>query len=285
MYQYTEFDEIPLPVQDHTQQHDPTSAESTVVDSVGGAFDWLGSTRRRGRRQIITFTGTYSGEVHNLIDDASDPLVDDGGDNLIVGSAAQDVRASVTAIMEKIGQRGTLWRTRLDDDVQQWKTARLLSIPWEREVVDVGLLAELTCQLETTMDAWRAESSSSDSVGTSSGVPAALTVDNGGSLSVTDAIITVTHTSGTITQVDIDDAAAGIDLTWTGSLGSGNVLTIDCGAQTVKKGSADAYSTFSLGSGHTVQGWCPLAVGANPIVVKTTGGAATVAITYYEQFP
>ena len=282
-YQYTKFDGIDLPLYNHEQAHDPMPAESTIIDSVGGAWDWLGSARRRGRKQIISFKGVFTSGEYGLVDDNGDPIVDESMQQIIVAAGVAALRAKVVALLEKRGVRGSLIRTRLDDSTTEWKTARLLQVGWQRKWEDHGVIAELSFQLETYMEGWHAASATSTSDSAVAATPKALTVENAGQIPVDDATFTVTRTSGTITTVAV--TGTGIDWTWTGSLGASDVLVVDAGNQTVKKTGVDAYSGFALGGSHTAQGWLPLAEGDNVITVTLTGGNGTVAVSHYDQFP
>lgn len=282
MFQFIEFDGVSLPLYEHGQPHDPMPSESTLLDSIGGAFDWIGDARKNGRKQAISPMGVFVGETDFIVDENGNFLVDESGNFIIWGDAEQTVQASVVALLEKKGVTGQLWRKRLKDDVRQWKTARLLAVPWPRVWEDHALKAELTCQFETNMEFWRSETATTTSDSASDGVALYLPVNNAGQV-VDDAIITITRTSGTITAVSL--SGTGIDLDWTGSLGDGDVLTIDCGKQTVKKNSADAYSGFSLGAVHTLAGWLQLNPGSNTFLATVTGGNATVSIEHFDQFP
>lgn len=282
-YQFTKFDGIELPLYNHQQNHDPMPAESTIIDSVGGAWDWFGTARRRGRKQIIPFRGMFTAEQYGLVDDSGNPVVDESMQQIIVAEGVAALRAKVVALLEKRGVRGPLWRKRLDDNVLEWKTARLLQIGWPRKWEDHGLLAELSFQFETYMEGWNAATATASSDSAVAATPLGLTVENAGQIPVDDGVFTVTRTSGTITTVAV--TGTGIDWTWTGSLGASDVLTIDAGNQTVKKTGADAYSGFVLGGSHTAQGWLPLAEGDNTLTVTLTGGNGTVAVSHYDQFP
>lgn len=284
-YQYVEFDGVSLPLYDHAQSHDPMPVETAIVDSIGGAHDWWGSARRRGRKQLISFIGRYFAEGFYLVDDVGDFLVDEAGHFLTTNFGPEALRQQVDSLLEKRGVRGPLWRLRLDDNALEWKTARLLQIGWPRIWEDHALIAKLTPQFETLMDGWHAENATNTSGSATDGVPLGINVENTGQMAVYDAALTVTRTSGTITAVTIVYLAGGIDLEWTGSLGDGDVLTIDCSNQTVRKNSTDAYSGFSLESAHTAEGWLPLEVGVNALVVTVTGGDATVAVSHYNQSP
>jgi len=283
-YQYTAFDGVALPLYNHEQGHDPMASEPTLLDSVGGAYDWVGTGRRKGRKQLINIRGIYFGDTDYLVDDVGDFLVDDVGDYLIVGNGVQMLQSQVTALREKKSVKGTLWRTRLYDDVLEWKTARLLQIGWPRKWDDHAIIGEMSCQFETAMEFWHAATATTTSGSATNGISLGLTVDNAGE-QVEDATITIAATSGTITAVSLTCAELGISLSWAGSLASGSTLTIDCDAQTVRIGTTDSYSGFSLGGSHTAAGWLTLAAGANPIVATVTGGNATITIAHYNQYP
>lgn len=280
-YRYVEFDGVSLPLFDHSQNHSPMPSEATLRDSIGGTYDWVGSARKKGRKQTISFTGVYLGETEYLVDDTGDRLVDDAGDYLIAGDAKQLLMASVAALMEKKGVRGQLWRERLTDDVLQWKTARLLQVNWPRKWEDHAVRADITCQLETAMEFWHAATESTSSGNASNGLVCPVAVSNGGER-IDDARIEITCISGTLTAIAI--TGNGIELAWTGSLASGETLVIDCSTQTVPAAGVDSYSGFSLGDDHTIAGWLQIDPGDNTYMVTVTGGNATVSIDYYEQF-
>lgn len=283
-HQYTKFKEVPIALYDHSQSHDPMPIESTLLDSIGGAYDWKGTGRRKGRKQAIPLTGKYFGETERLVDETGDFLVDENGDGLIAGNGPQMLQAQVTALKEEIGNTGRLWRKRLADDVLEWKTARFTAMQWPRKWSDHAIIAEISCQFETAMEFWHANTATTTSGSASNGISLPLLVNNAGQ-TVDDAVITITRSSGTITAMSLTCSELGIDLVWTGSLGSGDVLRIDCGAQTIRKGTANAYSGFSLGGSHTAAGWLPIASGTYSFIAVVTGGNATVAIQHYNQYP
>jgi hypothetical protein len=280
-YQYTAFDDIPLPLYDHKQSHASMASEPTLRDSVGGSYDWRGADRRAGRKQIISGQGKYFGEITYLTDEEGNLILDESDNPIITGNAQQTLAAEVRALMEKKGDRGQLWRNRLTDSVLQWKTARLLNVDWPRKVEDHAIIAEVSYQFETQMEFWHSEDATITDDSAVSGVPLVLTVPNSG-MTAEDAIITIARSSGTITEVSITGTA--IDITWAGSLGASAELVIDCGLQTVRKNGVDAYSGLTLESAHTAAGWLPLLPGDNLITVTVTGGNAAVEISHYNQF-
>lgn len=282
-YQYVEFDGVDLPLFNHSQNHSPMSSDATLRDSIGGSYDWRGATRKKGRKQTISLSGVYLGEVTYLTDGLGNYLVDESGNFIVAGHAKEMLRSQVADLMAKKGVRGQLWREDLSTDDRQWKTARLLQVNWQRKYDDHAVIANMSCAFETSMEFWHAEEATETSVNAVAATPKALNITNNGQ-QVDDAVITITHTSGTITAIAFLDHATGVDWTWTGSLSGGTILTIDCGAQTIRKGSTDSYSGFALGGSHTAAGWLPLSSGENAFGVTLTGGNATVTVSHYDQY-
>lgn len=281
-YRYIEFDGVPLPAANFEQQHDTAPVESDLLDSVGGVFAYHGNAPKRARRQTISLRGIYWGETDYLVDDLGNPIVDEAGNRLIAGDATAMLRSQVDALRAKRGRQGALVRVRMDDGAEQWLTARLLQIAWQRTRPDMAVRAELSCQFESAMTAWRAETATSVTVSAAAGVPTGLLTQNGGDVPVANATLAVARTSGTITAVRVQ--GPGIDWTWTGTLDTGQTLTVDCGSQTMRRSGADVYGGWVRAAAHTAAGWLPLALGDNPFLVTVAGGNATITISHYNQF-
>lgn len=281
-YRYTEFDGVALPAANFEQQHDSAPIESDLLDSVGGVFAYHGSAPKAARRQEIYLRGIYWGETSYLVDDLGNPIVDEAGNNLYAGDATAMLRSQVDALRAKRGRQGALVRVRMDDGAEQWLTARLLQIAWQRTRPDMGVRAELSCRFESAMTAWRATIAATATVSAAAAAPTGLLVQNGGDVPVANATLAVARTSGTITAVRVQ--GPGIDWTWTGSIGADQTLTIDCGAQTMRVGSSDVYSGWTRAAGHTAAGWLPLGVGDTALTITLTGGGGDVTISHYNQF-
>ncbi len=282
-YRWTDFDDVPLPVGNLEQQHDIAPIESDLLDGIDGrVFSYRGTATKEARKQTIQVRGVYVGATAYLTDGAGNYIVDESGNRIIAGDAYAMLRSQVGALVAKRGAVGRLWRVRLDDGARQWLTARLLQIAYPRKRKDMGLVAELTCLFETAMIACRADDATTTAASVSAGATAGLAVPVGGDIAVHDAVFSAAATSGTVTSVRVQ--GAGIDWTWTGSLASGQTLTVDAGAQTVRRGSTNAYSGFARASGHTAAGWLPLAPGDNVLLVTVTGGNADISVTHYDQF-
>ena len=282
-YQFVEFDGVDLPLFNHSQNHSPMASDATLRDSIGGAYDWVGAARKKGRKQVISLTGVYLGEVAYLTDGLGNFLVDESGNFIVAGHAKEMLKSQVADLMAKKGVRGQLWREDLALEERQWKTARLLQVNWQRKYDDHAVIANMSCTFETSMEFWHEEDATETSVSAVASTPVALNITNNGQ-QVDDAVITITQTSGTITAVAFLDHATGVDWTWTGTLVLGQILTIDCDRQTIRKDSSDAYSGFALGGSHSAAGWLPLASGENALGVTVTGGDATVTVSHYDQY-
>lgn len=285
VYQIYQFDSVPLPLYNPEATHDAGPTDSTLKASIGGVFDVYGTRRRLPRMQRITLQGVYAaadGDVL-LVDHAGVYIVDHQGDYIRTATAQGYLRRQVDAIRAKQGVRGTLWRRRWDDTtVSQWKTARLLNVRERGSAEQRAHFAKLDLEFETAHAAWRAAAASSVSKTLVSGGAAGINMTADGNAPVTDAIITITA-SGTITSLAIKGLHVGIDLRWTGTLANGQALVVDAGAQTVLQSGSNAYSGFSLGSGHIAQGWLPMAEGITPLVVESNG-PGTVAASWYDQW-
>lgn len=285
IYQIYQFDDVALPLYNPEASHDAGPSPSTLRASIGGTFDVYGTRRRLPQVLKTQVSGIYlsADDYVLLVSHDGKYIVDHDGDFIATATALGYLRRQVDAIRAKQGVRGALYRRRWDDtSVVQWKTARLLAVRERGRPEQRTRYAQIDLEFETAMAAWRAETASSASGTLVSGGGLGLNVTADGNAVVEDAVITITA-SGAISSLAIKGLHAGIDLRYAGSIGAGSVLTIDCGAQTVLRNGANAYSGFSLGSGHTAQGWLPMAEGITPLVVESNG-AGSAAISWYDQW-
>jgi len=269
-YQVYKFDDVWLPVGNNDVEMGPGQADSGLVDSAGGVFTLWPDYQRYPRRSPVDVSGSYVGATMFETDEAGNYIVDEAGNRIVGHSAAVDLRVKLQALQSKIGAWGTLWRRTLPgQDVEQWKTAKLLRARWQQRHTDGGALAEVSCLFETRMPGWHAEDQTTDTATfTASGLQQ-LNVDNGGELRVDDAEIVITSGSGGYTSVRVQCADTGVDWTFTGgTAATGATRTIDCDTGTIRSGSdVDMYEYFTLNSGHTARGWLPLEVGNNQLIV------------------
>lgn len=279
-YQIYQFDGVTLPLYDQTQDLSTGAVETSLIQTVGGAFDWAGSRRRLPLRAAPTISGQYAAEVDGdrLVESAGNPIIESAGVYVVAHSAHADLRAQVDALKSKVGVRGLLVRRRFDNEsVTQVRTARLLEVREKGETEERGVRAALDCIFEMAGAGWRSTAQSSVSL-----INNAL-VESAGTLPVRNATLTVTA-STTITRIDVACDAQGVAWSWTGSLAAGTTLVVDAEALTVRAAGADAYSGFALGSGHTADGWLYLAPGPNVVMVSVTGAASAITLAWWDMW-
>lgn len=281
-YRLHKFDNVLLPIYDPRPDMGQGVVESSLLDSVGGAFDYYATRQRLPRKQTITFQGTYLGELSYFVDHSGNFFVDHSGNFFVNGTAEGDLQAQVEALTAKLGQRGSLYRQFLNNPTRlHWKTARLLNVAHQREQQDTSLMAKIFCTFETLMAAWRSETATTTSLGSGSGIRA-LTVPVIGNVAISDATLAITA-GATITSIRMRNTALGVDWTWAGTLTSGQALTVNAGTQRILIGSTNAYSGLTYASVHTARGLLPLVPGTNPYVI-TTDANATVAFSHFNQW-
>ena len=255
-YLLVTFDGVTLPSRNAAMPLDTGDVVPGIIQATGGAFDRYGTRKVLPQMRTISYTAGYS------------------------AATAATLRGSLDGLRAKIGTRGQLIRQRIDDSVQQWLYARLLSVNGEWRNEGTRYL-EVTCSWETAEPSWRTTSAISTDRSLSSGTQN-LTPVVGGTAPSSDGLITVT-TSGTITAGTITCAALGVLINWTGSLTAGNTLTIDCGLKTVKVNAADAYSWLSFGTAHTALDWLPLTQGT-PSIEFGVNGAGTANLAHWNRW-
>ena len=283
-YTLTEFDNVPLPIAMPEDDLSTGAVDSSLLDSIGGVYNYFGSGQRLPRRHQFAHSGKYEGDVSYRITDTAYFRVTDSGLVRVTATAAiADLHGKVNDIKGKIGVIGMLWRRRLADDEMTWKQCRLLKVNHVEVIENANMVSEVESIFETSDVGWHSENAVVTSASATAGVGEPLNVPNGGTIQVQDAILSVERTSGTITAVTI--TGTGIDITWTGSIGAGETLVIDSGLQTVMVEGDDEYDGFVLGASHTVEGWLPLALGANVLTVTVTGGNADVSVEHFDQWP
>jgi hypothetical protein len=284
VYQIYQFDDAALPLYNPEQQLSPPAAPSALVASIGGQFDYAGGRRELAQAHEISVRGIYAApETAYLVDHAGNQIVDHASNDIIVATALGYLRYQMQALTDKIGCQGTLWRRRWDDEtVAQWKTARLRTVRQSHDYKRRLYLAEIEAAFESSMVGWRAATAVTVSGTLVTNGRVGLRIDGGGDVQIDDAVLTIAAT-GAITSLTIAATDAGIELVYAGTLASGQTLTIDAGARTVKRGTANHYQYFSLGAKHTADGWLPLARGVTPLVIYSDG-PGTATVRYYHQF-
>lgn len=284
-YALTDFNGVPLPQAMPSDDLSTGRTDSTLNNSIGGVFDSYGANRRYPGVHRFLHKGKYEGKtsagyIRVTVDD--DIRLTKSGDTRVVAyQPLLELQTQTDALKALIGVRGPLWRRRYSDDARQWKTCRLLEVQHVETVAQAGVVSDVQSSYETAMNGWHAEAATVVSGSASAGVALPLTAANAGLLPICDAVLTITGTSGTITQIIV--GGGGVGITWTGSLLPGQVLQIDAGNRTVTKDNNDSYSGFSLAA--NVQEWLALGVGTSYLAVTLTGGNGAVSLSYYNQWP
>lgn len=282
-YHFTHFNETEIPAYMPQQDHSPVRALATIVPTLGGYYDHRGARAANPQMQSIVARGTVVGELEYWVDETDDPMVDESGDYLIWGNAIQMLRTQVDELAKWVLERGTLWRRRQDDEERQWKTVRFANMSFQQERNDL-FHAQLTCTFETRMAYWHAETLTTVSGNATSGTPLTLTVENDGQRTISDAVLRVVGSSGTIILITIVCESVGVDLAWSGSLTSGEELVLDCGESAIPDGVDDAFDGLVMDTEHSAAGWLLLPVPTSDYVITVSGGNAVVSIEYYKQF-
>jgi hypothetical protein len=281
-YRLHRFGDVNLPIYNIKSDFSQGQVESTLLDSVGGTFDYYGTRRRLPRKQNIGFTGLYLGERSYLVDHLGNRFVDHLGNPFITGSGTGGLLAQLEAIYGMLGKRDRLYRQYFDDSTRlEWKQARLLNIQHQRENEDTELTATLSFLWETNMIGWRSENATETELESGTG-ERSFSVQVDGTLDVYDAIITITATN-TTSSIYLQNTTSTAHWRWTGSLLAGNDLVIDCGTQTVFNNGTSAYTGIEYQASHLTRGIFPLYVGANSININSNA-EVSVVISHYNQY-
>jgi hypothetical protein len=146
------------------------------------------------------------------------------------------------------------------------------SAPWD---LSDGLFLDVGLYLDWEGDTWTPDASGY-----------MLIITTAGNRTVTDPIVAVfASASETISQIGI--ACGDCDWTWKSTVPISGALVINCGTKSVYLNGADAYSVFTLNSGHASADWLQLQPGDNTVTVTYTGNAgdtAKIAIIYQDKY-
>lgn len=250
-YSLVSFDSVALPLSMPEDPLDTGSVTPGILPAVGGAFDRYGTRQVLPQARVLNFRGRYDGSA-----------------------SATALQTLLDALRAKIGVRGLLVRSD-QSAVSTSIYARLLSADGAWTIEDT-LTARLDLVFETAEPSWRAASGST----ATGSVGGNTSIVNDGTAPIYDAVITLTASGGALVNPTMIVAALGVSLKYTGSIADTKALVVDCGAMTVKNDGANAYSGFTLESGHTARGWLPLTVTTHTLAVAGTGaGSVSVAFT------
>lgn len=183
--------------------------------------------------------------------------------------------------------RGKLWVSD-DDDVLWWAIARVTAIPPIDLDVENWMAPPFEVDFRRYSD-WRAETATTVTE-TVTSTSEDISVVNGGTLDVSDAIITITaNESGGFDGINITNLSNGDEFTIDQvAAGDGSVLKIDCGRHTVQYASdgetfVSAYGNFTWGDKQV--DFMRLPKGTSTLrVVNDTTPNCDVEIEFYQAY-
>ena len=242
-----------LPLYAGRQPQGAGDVGSSLVQIPGGVFDYRGSDDAAPEAERSDIVGEW------------------------IAATASEVEAKVRALRALRGVRSRLWRVDASSN-QQWRWARCLRVQSE---VEPGALTVASFRLTFELFPMPWSGTDRSNSVTLSSSPQNVSLTNSGDAYVRDAVLTLTAGSAAITQVDFVVSGV-VAMRWTGTIGVGQSLVIDCGKRTVLLAGADAYSGFSLESGHAIGDWLRLAKGGNTTLVVTRSGGSTNSTLAWE---
>ena len=234
-YILDEFNGVTLPIS-MPQNDFTTEVQPGVVPLLAGAFDYNGSEQIYHRGQ-----GNSKSALLNEANQAS-------------------IISTFQALRAQVGKRGKLYR-QWDDATREWVWARFVGLSGRRELEHtLTLPASMNFQIFSAV--WSSETQTTVNQDVDND-PQTVSVTNNGNADVANPIITITMPvmGSNVTSVQIEKSGS-IDMTWTGTLGSEQVLIIDCGQKAITVNGTNAYDlTFT--SSHTITDWIRIEPGAN----------------------
>ena len=247
-------------------------ARVTILD------DYLSSPNRRGSNIVVPFRhGTVFAQKY--YDER----------RIVFGMAV--IAESATALETAMDS----WRSLFSPLTQQTlemtmtdATVRNASATVDRSIETVRVsdrIAKITVEFTLTSPFFRLSSAIADNTTVINASPKAMTVTNPGSVIETDPTIII---HGAFTSITIANSTNGASLTYTGSIGTGETVTI--GTNT----SGEYYATLSTGSANVIgnvthsgsAALFPVNVGANTLSITSAGRDAnsTVKISFYAPY-
>lgn len=277
MYAITQFGTITLPTYNTEWPLEPLPARLLFVETTGGAFDNDGDGRNR---QTLPFALRYQAVVSE--------------------DTYNNNRGVLDTLRAAVGTRAKLYRTALDNNAQQFCTARLSAMPhtwpfeqrgyfvisldfqqlspWNGAVHGVGWFFDAGIVLD---NARTLDETPPTTLNTS---PKSITIANAGNLPVDNVQFILTAGSANITTFSLSGPDWGFS--WSGILVAGSTLTIDTGAFSVLNAGGNDYANFTLATNHKVEKWVSFTPGNNTFSVAKVGGStnSTLAAVFYDRW-
>ena len=279
MYRIEYFDDVILPTARPEDDHGTGSVDSGVLKTIGAGYDAYGSRIARPKRRVIRHRGMYTTPGF-FVDQSGNYIVDDLGNYLVWSADDNEILDRISTLGGLIGQKKQLWRRRETDSARQWIYARLVDMQATRTVDNAGRALEVVSSFEVDDTGWRNSTRRADTATLAASGTIDLSSVNDGALTVYDAALTITAAAA-VTSVTI--SGNGTNLTWAGSMSTGDALVIDCSAMTIKKAGVAAYSGLTINSGHSVASWLQINRGYNLWYI-TANGPCSISLGYYPQW-
>ena len=267
------------------------------MSSIAGYFDRHGDDDARASLQRISLTGDLLGNLYGehayVVDEDARVGAGTGGTAYwVAGNRATMLLAQIDMLRQAVRKRGTLWRVRFPDGARQWKTARFLRMSQPQVTNDRLFKASVTCEFESAMTNWHAETATTFSKRVTDGTTRNMLVSNPGATAY-DAVLTVTAVTGPIVNFTVNCEELGIALGFlptavtghaTGLL-AGESFVMDAGRLIATLDGDDAYVAFGDLSGpHTAPGWLPIRRGNWAFELYSEDGTADFELSFYPQF-
>lgn len=271
MYTVTRFGAITLPTALTDYTLSPLPAQLVFVQTTTGVFDNDGDGRNRQTLPApISYKATVTEDVY------------------------ANNRTVLDALRAAVGTRARIYRTADDNAEIHYCTARLVAMnhdrpyslrqhifqielafqqltPWVGLIHGAGWVFDSGVLLDNarTLDETPPTVISTN--------PLTVAVTNNGNIPATDVQMTLTA-AATITTARL--YVNGIwDITWTGTLLTGQSLTFDAGAYSVQRNGTNVYAGFAFGPLHAIDRMVRIDPGGNDIIVQLTGGSTTSTLS------
>jgi len=109
-----------------------------------------------------------------------------------------------------------------------------------------------------------------------------MSIPNDGTAPARDMTITITTSSGTVTNPKLTNAANSLWFQWTGTVSTGTI-TVNPATMSILSGTANAYSALTIGTAQME--WMRFEPGMNIVTFACTGGgAANVTFNFYPPY-
>jgi hypothetical protein len=282
--------EIILPPYDPSHSYDAGGYRGNAVNLPGGGVYRPSGTSKRARgSRELSCKGKY------------------------IETSPATIEAYYHGIMAAEDTVGRLYRENEQNTLIQWITAELATNPNPRTPQDIYRyrgywVFEVELKFTVLDRTWSGERRGAASPALGSGMvfgdtsalgdtaeqwtlaagANSITLPNDGDAEVRRIKATIIAGSASVTAIRFQSNV--IDMTWAGSVASGQVLVIDTGLDTglptVTNNGADAYAGLTLNPAHAWDGWLAVGTGGTVFTVTLTGGGTGTLLRtdYFDQY-